>query len=95
MSRPSRTAVYTGSFDPITLGHLHIIQRAAPLFDELIIGVGINADKKSLFDPEERVALVHSVTGELANVRVEVFTGLAVDLLAKGYWIFAVGPVIA
>ncbi|MGI9468293.1 MAG: pantetheine-phosphate adenylyltransferase [Rubripirellula sp.] len=76
-----RTAVYTGSFDPITLGHLHIIQRAAPLFDELVIGVGSNADKRSLFDPNQRVELVRSVTGGLAQVRVEVFDGLAVDFV--------------
>lgn len=81
MSRPSRSAVYTGSFDPITLGHLHIIQRASPLFDELVIGIGINADKQSLFDPEQRVDLVTSVTGDLENVRVELFTGLAVDFV--------------
>ena len=77
----SRTAVYTGSFDPITLGHLHIIQRAAKLFDELIIGIGFNADKKALFDPDERVDLVKSVTGDLDNVRAEVFEGLAVDFV--------------
>jgi len=77
----SRTAVYTGSFDPITLGHLHIIQRAAPLFDELVIGVGSNADKRSLFDPNQRVELVRSVTGGLPHVRVEVFDGLAVDFV--------------
>lgn len=77
----SRTAVYTGSFDPITLGHLHIIQRAAPLFDELVIGVGSNADKRSLFDPSQRVDLVRSVTGGLTHVRVEVFDGLAVDFV--------------
>ena len=50
-----RTAVYTGSFDPITLGHLDIIRRASPLFGELVIGIGINADKQSLFEPEQRV----------------------------------------
>ena len=77
----SRTAVYTGSFDPVTLGHLHIIQRAAKLFDELIIGIGFNADKKALFDPDERVDLVTSVTGDLDNVRAEVFEGLAVDFV--------------
>ena len=77
----SRTAVYTGSFDPITLGHLHIIQRAAPLFDELVIGVGSNAYKRSLFDPSQRVDLVRSVTGGLTHVRVEVFDGLAVDFV--------------
>ncbi len=47
-----RTAVYTGSFDPITLGHLHIIRRSVALFDHLVIGIGINADKKSLFEPQ-------------------------------------------
>ena len=77
----SKTAVYTGSFDPITLGHLHIIQRAAHLFDELVIGVGSNADKRSLFDPKQRVELVRSVTGGLAHVRVEMFDGLAVDFV--------------
>ena len=76
-----RTAVYTGSFDPITLGHLHIIQRSVPLFDQLVIGIGINADKQSLFQPEERVDLVRSVTGDLSNIQVEVFTGLAVDFV--------------
>lgn len=76
-----RTAVYTGSFDPITLGHLHIIERAAPLFDELVIGVGSNADKRSLFDPNERVGLIRSVTDGLSHVRVEVFDGLAVDFV--------------
>ena len=78
-----RTAVYTGSFDPITLGHLHIIQRAAPLFDELVVAIGINADKASLFQPEQRVDLVKSVTGDLTNTRVEVFNGLAVDYVRE------------
>ncbi|MGI9473370.1 MAG: pantetheine-phosphate adenylyltransferase [Rubripirellula sp.] len=76
-----RTAVYTGSFDPVTLGHLHIIQRAAPLFDKLVIGIGINADKRSLFEPEHRVELVKCVTGDLPNIQVEVFDGLAVDFV--------------
>ncbi len=77
----SRIAVYTGSFDPITLGHLHIIERASPLFDELVIGVGINAEKTSLFDTDQRVELVSAVTGDLCNVRVETFEGLAVDFV--------------
>jgi pantetheine-phosphate adenylyltransferase len=77
----SRTAVYTGSFDPVTLGHLHIIQRAAPLFDELVVGIGINADKPSLFEPEQRVELVRKVTGDLSNIRVKTFNGLAVDFV--------------
>ncbi len=77
----SRVAVYTGSFDPVTLGHLHIIERASPLFDELVIGIGINADKRSLFEPDQRIELVTRVTGHLPNVRVAVFTGLAVDFV--------------
>lgn len=81
MSRLSSTAVYTGSFDPITLGHLHIIQRASPLFDRLIVGIGINADKQALFEPEHRVELVTEVTCDLDNVQVELFTGLAVDFV--------------
>ncbi|MEC7409427.1 MAG: pantetheine-phosphate adenylyltransferase [Planctomycetota bacterium] len=80
-STPTRTAVYTGSFDPVTLGHLHIIERASPLFDQLVIGIGINADKRSLFEPEQRVDLVRRVTGHLDNVQVSVFHGLAVDFV--------------
>ena len=76
-----RTAVYTGSFDPVTLGHLNIIQRAAPLFDRLVIGIGINSEKQSLFDPSERVNLVREITGDLDNVDVQTFEGLAVDFV--------------
>lgn len=79
----NRTAVYTGSFDPVTLGHLHIIQRASALFDHVIIGIGINADKRPLFPVEERVELVRTVTGEFDNIRVETFDGLAVDFVRK------------
>lgn len=79
----ARIAVYTGSFDPVTLGHLHIIERAAPLFDQLVIGIGTNAEKRSLFQPDERVDLVKRVTGTLDNVAVETFDGLAVDFVRK------------
>jgi pantetheine-phosphate adenylyltransferase len=78
-----RIAVYTGSFDPVTLGHLHIIERAAALFDELVIGIGINTDKRSLFDPDERLDLMRLVTGDMSNVRVEIFDGLAVDFVRQ------------
>ncbi|OYP32389.1 pantetheine-phosphate adenylyltransferase [Rhodopirellula sp. MGV] len=77
----NQIAVYTGSFDPVTLGHLHIIHRASRLFDTLIIGIGINADKRSLFTPEQRRELVETVTSDLSNVRVEFFDGLAVDFV--------------
>lgn len=76
-----RIGVYTGSFDPITLGHLSVIQRASRLFDQLIIGVGINTDKAPLFTPEERVALLRKVLRKQKNVRVETFDGLAVTFV--------------
>jgi pantetheine-phosphate adenylyltransferase len=81
-SRPVRpaalTAVYTGTFDPITLGHLDVIQRAAALFPKLVIGVGSNPEKSSLFTAEERVALVEACTADLAGVSVRAFQGLTV-----------------
>ena len=83
MSTESRTAVYTGSFDPVTLGHLNVIERASRLVDQLVVGVGINAEKKALFSPEERVELLERVVGGLGNVRVETFSGLAVSFVRE------------
>jgi len=77
----SRIAVYTGSFDPITLGHLNIIWRCSRLVDRLIVGIGVNIDKPPLFSPEERVALVRETTARFGNVEVEQFTGLAVGFV--------------
>ncbi|QDV64565.1 pantetheine-phosphate adenylyltransferase [Crateriforma conspicua] len=77
------TAVYTGSFDPVTLGHLHIIQRASALFENLVVGIGINADKRPMFSIEKRVELVQKVTEPFENVRVEPFDGLAVDFVRQ------------
>ncbi|MEM9354379.1 MAG: pantetheine-phosphate adenylyltransferase [Planctomycetota bacterium] len=74
----TRRAVYTGSFDPITLGHLNVIERSSRLVDELVVGVGINIDKTSLFTADERVGLIKRATGHLDNVRVDQFSGLAV-----------------
>lgn len=79
----SRRAVYTGSFDPITLGHLNVIERSSRLVDELIVGVGTNIEKTSLFTGEERVNLITRATSHLSNVRVEVFTGLAVQFVRQ------------
>jgi pantetheine-phosphate adenylyltransferase len=79
----SRTAVYTGSFDPITLGHLNVIERASRLVDKLIVGIGVNLDKQSLFTPDERVALVRQVTDRLGNVEVKTFTALAVQFVRE------------
>jgi len=74
----SRVAVYTGSFDPITLGHLNVIRRACRLVDRLVVGIGINVEKQALFTPEERLELVRLTTREFGNVEVEQFSGLAV-----------------
>jgi pantetheine-phosphate adenylyltransferase len=74
----TRIAVYTGSFDPITLGHLNVIERSSRLVDRLIVGIGVNIEKQSLFSPEERADLVERSTQHLANVEVRSFSGLAV-----------------
>ena len=73
-----RTAVYTGVFDPIHLGHLDIIQRASSIFDELIVGVGINPEKTPFFSIEERVELIRQVAAPYVNVSVRPFDELAV-----------------
>jgi pantetheine-phosphate adenylyltransferase len=79
----SRRAVYTGSFDPISLGHLNVIERSARLVDELIVGVGQNIDKQSLFTAEERVELIERATEHLSNVVVKTFDGLAVRFVRE------------
>ena len=73
-------AVYPGSFDPVTFGHLDIIQRAAKVVDELIIGVIVNKAKKSpLFTLEERVSMLKEATKEYPNVTVKMFDGMTID----------------
>jgi len=79
----SRVAVYTGSFDPITLGHLNIIERASSLVDRLVVGIGVNTGKNPLFTPEERVELVRQVTSGFTNVEVRTFAGLAVNFVRE------------
>ncbi len=78
-----KIAVYPGSFDPVTKGHLDIIQRASALADELVVGVLNNNAKTPLFSAEERVDMIKSVTEDLRNVRVEAFSGLSVDFVRK------------
>ncbi len=78
-----RIAVYTGTFDPVHYGHLDIIKRGSLLFDRLIVGVGINPDKKTLFTIEERVGQIREVTGKWGNVEVESFDGLAVRFVRE------------
>ncbi|NUP48631.1 MAG: pantetheine-phosphate adenylyltransferase [Catenulispora sp.] len=79
-----RRVLCPGSFDPITNGHLDIIGRASHLFDEVFVGVGVNADKAGgLFTVEERIDLVRRATADYGNVRVEPVEGLLVDFCAR------------
>lgn len=79
----SRTAIYAGTFDPITLGHLDLVERAAKTFDRLIVAVAKNEDKGPLFNLEERVALVQQVVAVYDNVEVDYFSCLLVDYARK------------
>ena len=78
MTLSPRVAVYTGTFDPVHHGHLDVIRRASGLFDRLIVGVGVNPDKATLFTPAERAELLRAETRGLTNVEVATFDGLAV-----------------
>ena len=83
MSKSNRLAIFPGTFDPITNGHLDIMQRGAKLFDELVVAVGNNPEKKPMLDAETRVEIVRQATSGIPNVRVEMFSGLTVDFAAK------------
>ena len=76
-------AVFPGSFDPVTKGHVDLIYRASKMFDALVLGVLINSSKKPLLTLEERVELLGEVTEKMPNVRVEAFEGLLVDFVDK------------
>ena len=74
-----RRAIYPGSFDPVTNGHLDVIERARKLFDEVIVAVAHNDEKQPLFSLEERLDLLRETAGKIANVRIAEFGGLLVD----------------
>ncbi len=78
-----RTAVYPGSFDPITNGHVDIIRRGLRVFDNLIILIAYNPGKSSLFTVEERIELINSVIGNDPRIRIDSFSGLLVDYVKK------------
>lgn len=78
-----KIAVYPGSFDPVTLGHLDIIKRSSKIFDEVIVAVMFNRNKKPLFSVDERIALLIDATRTLPNVRIDAHEGLLVDYLVK------------
>ena len=74
-----KLAIYPGSFDPPTLGHIDVIERSAKLFDDLIVGVGVNASKQPLLSAEQRVQVSRESCAHLENVRVETFQGRLID----------------
>jgi len=83
MARKFVRAIFPGSFDPITNGHLDVVNRAVKLFDELIIAVGRSPVKNSLFAPRERVEMIAELIADMPNVSVESFDGLTVEYAAK------------
>jgi len=78
-----RVAIYPGTFDPITNGHLDIIQRAIPLFDKVIVILALNSDKEPLFTVEERLTMINESVNEIDRVEVTQFSGLVVDFARK------------
>jgi len=74
-----KKAIYPGTFDPITLGHIDIIKRSALTFDHLIIGVSIDNNKKNLFNLEERVEMITKSTSEIKNIQIKTFEGLLMN----------------
>ncbi|WP_264509532.1 pantetheine-phosphate adenylyltransferase [Flavobacterium sp. N1719] len=78
-----KRAIFPGSFDPITLGHFDIIQRGASLFDEIIVAIGVNAEKKYMFSLEERKRFIEEAFRDEPKVRVITYEGLTIDLCKK------------
>ena len=80
---PAASPSIPGSFDPITLGHLNVMERASRLFDRLIVGVGVNIEKQAMFTADERLQLIREATGHLPNVEIRTFSGLAVTFVRQ------------
>ena len=81
-----RKAVYAGSFDPVTNGHLNIIERAAKMYDELTVAIVVNPRKSGFFTVEERAEIMRKVTSHIPNVKVDKFSGLLADYVnEKGF----------
>ena len=78
-----RKALFPGSFDPITLGHFEIVQRGCSMFDEVIVAIGVNSQKKYLFSLEERMEMLERSFADLPSVRTDYYTGLTVEYAQK------------
>ncbi|PWG00675.1 pantetheine-phosphate adenylyltransferase [Levilactobacillus bambusae] len=77
------TAIFPGSFDPVTVGHMHLIERASHLVDRLIVAIGVNTQKTGYFTPEERLEILSESVADLPNVTVQIETGLTTDFAAS------------
>ena len=78
-----KTAVYPGSFDPVTFGHIDVMKRACKIFDKVIVAVLVNSSKNPVFSAEERVELIRESVSDIQNVEVDYFSGLLVDYMKK------------
>lgn len=78
-----KIALFPGSFDPITLGHESLVRRALPLFDEVVIAIGVNTEKKHMFSVEQRLLWIEKVFEKETKIRVETYSGLTVDFCKK------------
>ncbi|MCA9398189.1 MAG: pantetheine-phosphate adenylyltransferase [Candidatus Omnitrophica bacterium] len=76
---PNSAAIYPGSFDPVTYGHVDLIKRASGIFSEVVVAVANNMQKQPLFNTQERITMLKEATLEIKNIRIEVFDGLVVD----------------
>ncbi len=76
-------ALFAGTFDPPSLGHLDLIERASKLCDELVVGIGVNPNKKTVFSTEKRMEMLHTITKSLRNIQIVAISGLLVDFAHK------------
>jgi len=83
MERTMRRAIYPGTFDPFTLGHLDLIERSATMFDEIVIAIGNNPEKNPMFNVAERQSMIEKATAHLVNVTTVIFHSLLVDLCVE------------
>lgn len=83
MTAEKKIALFPGSFDPFTVGHASIVERGLPMFDEIVIGVGINENKRTLYSPDERVANIRRCYADEPRVRVVAYDDLTIDLARR------------
>ncbi|WP_443938849.1 pantetheine-phosphate adenylyltransferase [Pedobacter sp. MW01-1-1] len=78
-----KTALFPGSFDPITIAHVNILQRAIPLFDKIVIGIGLNSAKQNFLSAEQRLQILNTVFADYKNIEIQTYEGLTVDFCRK------------